>query len=307
MEKFRTFNPQPKMKKLTGWIQAAGILTLTAQLQAQIPVGSHYPGGAEGIKGASLPPPGFYLRDYNYFLTSDKVNGVSGDVDLFAYVQAPRLIWMTNWKILGANYGMDIIVPFAYKEISAPFGGANNFNLSDIQVEPLLLSWHLTQFDVAAGYAIWMPTGNFDASTPAKYLTSPGSGYWTHMLTLGAVWYPDKEKTWAFSQLNRYEINTEQDTTDITPGNMFTADFSLSKTVMQGVDVGVSGYYQQLVTKDSGAHASSDYSHVVGIGPEISAFWPQIGLFSSLRYAYELDAKDRPQGQTVVLTLTKPF
>jgi hypothetical protein len=286
---------------------AAGIFSLASQIQAQVPVGSHYPAGAEGIKGASLPPPGIYLRDYNYILTADKVNGVPGDVDLFAYVQAPRMIWMTDWKILGATYGMDIIVPFSYKEISAPFGGANDFNLSDIQVEPLLLSWHLEQFDIAAGYAIWMPTGNFDASTPAKYLTSPGSGYWTHMLTFGAVWYPDKEKTWAFSLLNRYEINTEQDTTGITPGNMFTADFSLSKTVLQGVDVGVSGYYQQLITKDSGPGASPDYSHVVGIGPEVSAYCAKLGLFSSLRYAYQVDVKDRPEGQTIVLTLTKPF
>ena len=88
---------------------------------------------------------------------------------------------------------------------------------------------------------------------------------------------------------------------------MFTADFSLSKTVLKGVDVGVSGYYQQLVTRDSGTGASPDYSHVVGIGPEVSAFWPQIGLFTSLRYAYQVDVKDRPEAQTIVLTLTKPF
>ena len=295
------------MKLFTRLLIAAGIFSLATQLQAQLPVGSHYPAGVEGLKGPSLPPPGVYLRDYNYFLTADKVNGIPGDVDLFAYVQAPRLIWMTDWTILGANYGMDIIVPFAYKQISAPFGSGHDFNLSDIQVEPLLLSWHLQQFDIAAGYAIWMPTGNFDASTPAKYLTSPGSGYWTHMLTLGAVWYPDEKKTWAFSLLNRYEINTEQDTTDITPGNMFTADFGLSKTVAPGVDVGVAGYYQQLVTKDSGTGASQDYSSVVGIGPEVSAFWPKVGLFTSLRYAYQVEARNRPQGQTIVLTLTKGF
>jgi hypothetical protein len=38
------------------------------------------------------------------------------------------------------------------------------------------------------------------------------------------------------------------------------------------VNRNAAGYYQQLVTKDSGAHASSDYSIVVGIGPEVSAF-----------------------------------
>jgi hypothetical protein len=272
-----------------------------------LPVGSHYPVGAEGIKGASLPPPGFYLRDYNFFYTANKVDGMPNGPDIFAYVQAPRLIWMTDWKILGANYGMDVIVPFAYKNIAAPFGDGHQFNLADIQVEPLLLSWHFKQFDAAAGYAIWVPSGNFDASTPAKYLTSPGSGFWTHMITLGGVWYPDEKKTWAVSLLNRYEINTEQDTTDITPGNMLTMEWGLSKTVVPGVDVGFIGYYQQLVTRDSGTGASPDYSNVVGLGPEASLFCPKLGLFTSLRYAYEVTAHDRPQGQTVVLTITKGF
>jgi hypothetical protein len=46
---------------------------------------------------------------------------------------------------------------------------------------------------------------------------------------------------------------------------------------------------------------------VVGVGPEVSAFWPKIGLFTSLRYAYEADAANRPQGHTITLTLTKIF
>lgn len=285
------------------------IAALALPAMAQLPVGSHYPTGAEGIKGSSLPPPGIYLRDYNFFYTATKVDGAPVDVDVFAYVQAPRLIWMTKQEILGANYGMDVIVPFAYKNIyaDAPIGTAGQFNLADIQLEPVLLSWHRKQFDFAFGYAVWVPSGNFDASTPAKYLSSPGLGFWTQMITLGGTWYPDEKKTWAFSLLNRYEINTEQQDTDITPGNMFTAEWGLSKTVVENIDVGVIGYYQQLVTKDSGTGASPHFSHVVAVGPEVNALWPKLGLFTSLRYAIEVDAANRPQGQTVVLTVTKPF
>ena len=159
--------------------QAAGIFALANQLNAQsLPVGSHYPVGAEGINGASLPPPGVYFRDYNFFYTASKVDGVPFDIDIFAYVQAPRLIWITKQEILGANYGCDIIVPFAYKNVSLPGASGYQFNLADIQIEPLLLSWHTKQFDFAAGYAVWVPTGNFDASSAIKHLTSPGNGYW---------------------------------------------------------------------------------------------------------------------------------
>jgi len=291
----------------TSFVLAAGIFSLAVNLHAELPVGSHYPIGAEGIKGAELPPPGFYVRDYNYFYTANKVDGMANGPDIFVYCQAPKLVWMTPWSFLGVNYGMDMIIPFIYKNISAPFGDGHQFNLGDIYYSPLVLSKHFQQFDVAGAYGVYVPSGKFNADTPVHYLTSPGNGYWTHMLTLGSVWYPDEKKTWAVSLLNRYEINTEQNHTDITPGNMLSMDWGLSKTIAQGVDVGFIGYYQQLVTKDSGPNASHDYSNVIGLGPEVSAFWPKIGTFTSLRYAYEVTAHDRPQGQTVVLTITKRF
>ena len=295
------------MKNLTRLILAATVIAFAAQLHAQLPVGSHYPVGAEGIKGASLPPPGVYVRDYNFFYTAGKVDGLPVDVDIFAYVQAPRLIWITKQEILGANYGLDVIVPFAYKDVSLPGVSGYQFNLADIQIEPLLLSWHFKQFDAAAGYAVWVPTGNFDGTSAIASLTSPGSGYWSHMLTLGGTWYPDEKKTWALSLLGRYEICHEQDDTHLTPGNMATLEWGISKSVAQGVDVGLIGYYQQQVTEDSGTGASKDLSHVVGVGPEVSAFWAKLGLFTSLRYVYEADVKDRPQGHTITLTLTKGF
>jgi hypothetical protein len=292
----------------TSFVLAAGIVALAVQLQAQsLPVGSHYPIGAEGLKGADLPPPGFYVRDYNYFYYADSVDGLTPKVDLFAYCQAVKLVYLTNYKILGANWGVDMIVPFMYKNLTGQLGTAGQFSLGDIYACPLLLSWHLDQFDFSAAYGVWAPSGNFETTTPANYLTCPGDGYWSHMFTLGGVWYPDTKKTWALSLLSRYEISTEQDNTQITPGNMYSLEWGLSKTVAQGVDLGLVGYYQQETTEDSGKGAATALSNVVGVGPEVSVLWEKIGLISSLRYVYEVSAKDRPQGQTVVLTLTKRF
>ena len=284
-----------------------GSIALAGSLQAQLPVGSHYPVGAEGIKGGSLPPPGVYLRDYNFFYTSDRVAGLPVDADIFAYVQAPRLIWITKQQILGADYGMDIIVPFFDKELHGALGGRNKFGLGDLQLEPVLLSWHEKKFDVAAGYALWVPTGSFESDSALHFLTSPGNGFWTHMFTLGGTYYADEEKTIALSLLNRYEINTRQAQTGITPGNMWTPEWGASKTVYEGIDVGLIGYYQDLITHDSGVNAARVGSHVTGVGPEVSALIKPLGMFGSLRYAYEVDAANRPQGQTITLTLTKPF
>lgn len=284
-------------------LAVAGLaLASTLASQAQPIVAGHYPAGAEGIKGASLPPPGVYFRDYNFFYFADEFKD-GPPFNITAYINAPRVIWMTDLEILGANYGMDVIVPFAYLNWSAPGNTDTDFGLGDIQIEPLLLSWHFKQFDLAAGYAIWLPSGDFKTTTPDLV----SKGFWSHMLTLGGTWYPDKEKTWAISLLNRYEFCHEQQNTHIDPGQVYTLEWGFSKSLNPGVDVGLIGYYQQQTTKDSGLTATNKRDRKLGIGPEINAFWPKLKLFTSVRYAYEFEAVERPEGHLVTLTLTKLF
>ncbi len=281
---------------------AAGALPFNASAQ-------HYPAGVEGIKAATLPPPGLYFRDYNYFYYSVEPNIFPLD-KVLAYVNAPRLIWLTGQKILGADYGMDLIVPFGYEKIDYSIPNAftqtrrfsdDEFGLGDIQFEPVLLSWHLKQFDFAGGYAFWAPSGDFNATDVANI----GKGFWTHMLTAGATWYPDEAKTWALSVLNRYEINQEQEDTDITYGQTLTMEWGISKTIEKVFDVGLAGYWQQQTTENDGG--PSGLSHVVALGPEVSAAIPKFGLIASLRYLREFAAVDRPEGNTVTLTVTKRF
>jgi len=280
----------------------AVVLTLPAIVQAQ----NHYPAGAEGIKAATLPPPGVYFRDYNFVYWADEFPGGPPDFDVFAYVNAPRVIWMTDVKILGANYGMDVIVPFGYTKLEVGGFEDSTFGLGDIQVEPLLLGWHTKQCDFALAYAIWMPTGD-SAAPPTADL---GKGFWSHMFTVGATWYADEAKTWSISVLNRYEIHTESDDIPVTPGDTATVEFGIAKMLKPGMDVGLVGYWQGQVTDDSAAGFSADptqHDRVTALGPEITAVWPKLGALFSLRYLREFDAKDRPEGNTITLTVTKRF
>ena len=131
------------------------------------------------------------------------------------------------------------------------------------------------------------------------------------MLTAGVTWYPDQDKKWALSVLNRYEINQKQSDTDITPGHAYTVEGGLSYGITKTLDVGAIGYYQQKVTEDSGDLATSARDRAAGVGPEVSVFFPKIMLGASLRYAYEFMAEGgsnpRLQGHTITLTLTKRF
>ena len=289
----------------TKWARLTGLFTTACVLLPLLAVAQsgHYVAGVEGIKAGSIPPPGLYTKDYNYLYLANGGDRLPPDFKVTAYVNVLRQIWITKWKILGADYGMDALVPFVYQDVTAGGKKPSKFGVGDMYVEPVLLAWHWQQFDVGAGYSIWMPIGQYDKTR----MVNAGKNFWSHMATLGGTWYPaGEDKSWAVSVLNRYEINTENSDLKVTPGNNLTVEFGLSKNLQQTVDIGVTGYYQQQVTKDSGTGATDFLlDRVFGVGPEVNYFWGKAKLFISARYAYEFGAKDRSRGHTFCLTLTK--
>jgi hypothetical protein len=299
---------KPRLQSLA---LAVFFVTLPSLLLAQAPppaLSSHYPAGVEGVKAASLPPPGVYFRDYNYIYFADNYKNGPPGFDLLAYVQAPRLVWISDFKVLGAYYGADVLVPFAYQDLNSAIGSDSKFGLGDIFVEPITLSWHPKQFDVAVGYGFWAPSGDYDAPTPTDPIrVSPGKGFWTHMFTAGATWYPDAEKTWSLSALNRYEINQENNDLGITPGQVWTLEFGVGKSITKTIELGLAGYYQLQTTSDSGTGASNAKDYAFGVGPEINLFCSKLGLFTSIRYVREVAVHDRPEGNMVNVTFTKRF
>jgi hypothetical protein len=288
---------------------AGGFAALAFSLQAQ--PSAHYVPGVEGIKAASLPPPGVYFRDYNYFYWSDRLNDSHGnkngpaDLDAFTYANLPRVMWITDVKFLGGYVGVDGFLPLVYQQASAntpagPFNG-DTFGAGDLYAEGTL-SWHLKQFDFAVASGVDAPTG--DSPSQRGPSTTPGLGYWTFMQTAGATWYVDEAKTWAVSALNRFEFNTEQRDTHITYGDAYTLEWGVSKSVCKEAELGVVGYYQQQVTGNS---SGDPLNRVAAVGPEVSFSIPPEMLFFSLRYDYEFMAESRAQGHTIVLTITKRF
>jgi len=280
----------------------------------------HYPLGSEGIKAATLPPPGMYLRMYNSFYTANSLRNGSGKdsgdgLDLDALAIVPRVIWMTDKKIFGADYGMDVLVPFVQTDVELDTPGLkdNEFCYGDMCVEPIDLAWHAERYDIGAAFAVWIPTGKYNKATadsPLRGLASPGKDFWTSMFTLGGTYYLDQEKTLSASVLSRYEIHSEKDETDVKPGQNVLIEWGVGKTLAKIWDVGVSGYAQWQLTDDSGSDVDWDKSlhdRVAAIGPEVGVFIPPVKTFVSLRALWEFSAVDRPEGTAVTLTLTKIF
>ncbi|MEA2063476.1 MAG: transporter, partial [Gemmatimonadota bacterium] len=154
----------------------------------------NYVPGVEGIKAASLPPPGFYWRQYYAFYNASTLADQNGDelpvgFDLGVMAVVERFIYVTKKKFLGADYAFDIIVPLQHinLEIDAMGIDDNKFSLGDICIEPFLLSWHGDRYDAACGVGFYAPTGAYDITEPA----SPGKDHWSTLLTLGTTLYLD--------------------------------------------------------------------------------------------------------------------
>lgn len=298
------------LQQLPRWSAAACAVVCATGLQAQLAQNTgHYPAGVEGIKAGSIPPPGLYFRDYNAFYAANQFEEAAGPVDfsVFSYVNAPRLIWITEQKVLGADWGMDVLLPIFYNDVEVNGAKFDEFGIGDVCIEPILLAWHGARYDLGVGYGFWAPIGDFDAGNPA----SVGKGFWSHMFTVGGTYYFDEKKTWAASVLNRFEVHHRNTDTDITPGASSTLEWGISKTVRPNLDVGVVGYYAQQLSDDSGSGVGAGYPtinpRVFAAGGEVSGLCPFLGMIASLRYVHGFGAEGRPEGGLGVFTLTKRF
>jgi len=142
-------------------ILGAALMALPQVIQAQ-PT-AHYVPGTEGLKAASLPPPGIYLRDYNVFYYSDRLNDSQGnsipgtDPKAFIYANVPRLLWITDMVLFGGSIGFDALLPLQYTDlevntVSGHFND-NTFGIGDAFGE-VTWSAHTAHWDLSLGYGI---------------------------------------------------------------------------------------------------------------------------------------------------------
>lgn len=297
---------------MTRMVLGSCLLLLTADLVSAQSDTGHYPPGAEGLLAATLPGPGEYLRWYNIDYTADALHDPYGHdlpVGLRENVFAtfPRFIWISDQKLLGADYGMDLGIPLvtAYVKETAARLDQSRTGVGDVLYEPILLGWHTDRWDVSFAAGVWAPTGEFHSAD----VVNTGKGYWTGMFTFGATYYFDEKKTWSLSGLGRYETNSSIEGRQIQPGDAFHIEWGLGKKI-DNWNVGVTAYTHWQVTNDHGSGVTYDnsvHNSLYSVGPEVVYFHERLKMFFSARYQVEVGAFDRTQGQNIVLTVTKIF
>ncbi|APG23959.1 SphA family protein [Syntrophotalea acetylenica] len=283
--------------------------------------GNHFTNGGEGIKVATVGPPGFYYRLYNFFYHVDTLKDghkdSSGDLDLFVFAQVHRPIWVTNIKLLGGDWLPNVVIPVVYTDFDLDFDSFSisdeRVSLGDCVVEPIAIAWHGKQWDAVFGAMAWVPVGHYDPDHPA----GAGKGYWTAQFDLGGTYYPDKEKTWSLSWLGRYETHFKQRGHDVTYGDDFHFEWGIGKALppsmgiglLRGFELGVVGYAQFQITDDRGKDVTWDKVHdrVFAVGPEIRFAIPKWKTLIEMRTNIEFGAVDRTEGIMTSLNITRAF
>ncbi|KIX13349.1 SphA family protein [Dethiosulfatarculus sandiegensis] len=274
----------------------------------------HYTPGSLGLNAASLPPPGFHYTMYNLMYTADTMlddngNDLDLDLDLTVFANVHQFTYMTDYKILGADFGFDVLIPLVYTSMEMKRQGVDedSFSLGDICVEPFVFAWHTPRWDVALAFGFYAPTGESDEPS------SPGAGYWSFMETLGATYYFDEARTWTASLLTRWLQNTEDRDTEITAGANVVAEYGLAKAFPFNsgelfLTAGVAGYTYKQLDEDSGDGASDQKYFGNAVGPEIRLMGFKPFPFQlSLRYLFEYAGENTTEGQNVCLTLIGSF
>lgn len=269
---------------------------------------SHYINGIEGMKAASAPPPGKYLRMYNVMYNANRIkdnNGNSNPFKIDVFAVANRFIYTTDHKIMGADFIVGAIVPLTYVHVDSPMigGSSTSFELGDIFLEPFVLSWHSKRSDSVLGIGAYLPTGKFNYGKASTI----GKGYWTYMLTAGTTQYLSADKSWHFSILSRYETHSSQRNTNYRAGDDFHFEWGLGKTLTPYTEIGVSGYCQWQLKKDRNGANGDNKERVYAIGPEINFNIPKWKASLSLRSLWEFGAKNTTEGNITTLTFTKPI
>ncbi|WP_353234612.1 transporter [Diaphorobacter ruginosibacter] len=291
---------------------AALALTLAGILSAGgARADGHYVPGVEGIQAASVPPPGMYYLGYliNYDIGSFRAPGSStrlpGHNTGTVTALANRVVWISGHRLLGADYGMEAIVPVIRTSLTVNAAGISDSRsgVGDIYVGPLVLGWHGQQWDAVAAAGMWLDTAS--TSHPA----SAGKGFKSAMLTGGATWYFDAARSISGSALVRFERNGHN-SAGLRPGSQVTMEWGLARN-FGAVQAGLVGYSQWQVSSDSGAGTGGQRSSRHAAGAELVYPIPGAGMF--LKAAAYKEARARagtgayPKGSLLRFTLVKAF
>jgi hypothetical protein len=290
--------------------------------------GSHTPGDF-GVQSGSQPQPGFYAALFYLRYDADTIKDADGNIvrlsptapgSIEVAAVAPLAWYVSKAKILGANYGAMMVLPFANASIEAPafaIGETIDTSVSDLLVRPLDLGWHTTRADVTVGFQLYMPTGRYERGGSDNI----GKGMWTYEPFVGTTVYFDEKRTVSLAATAYWELHGKKKDTDVKVGQILTLQGGLGKSFLGGGLITGAAYYAQWkLTEDQLVEFALPGQPPIGVSfpgkHRVFAFGPDVTLpvasksklfaLVNIRYLWESGAQLKTEGQTLVVTATFP-
>jgi hypothetical protein len=267
--------------------------------------------GISGLDNGSTAPPGVFVTFLPYVYNIDALVGPNGntvlkpDLTIAAYNIAYQVT--TEKKILGASYGLSVIIPVVNTRLTEDIFNASQQSggVSDIFVMPVALGWEKGKATYTVNYGFYAPSGNF---VPTLVLNA-GLGFWEHQIEAGVGYSFDKLKLWNASALTTWEINQSKSGLDLKPGPMFNLEYSLGHRFDKyKINLGAAGYFYRKLSPDSGSGVSplvaGNIDRSFGIGPEFKYTDPAKHLGLDFRYERQFGVEAKTQGDVFVIGIT---
>lgn len=302
---------QRAARAATALVAAVLLLAAVPGAARAMPQTGHYFSGANGLLSAVPMPAGFTYVNNFFMYNTDTVKDFAGDSikigQLDVYVNAFTPVWTSGTKILDATYSCMLLVPLQNVALGNYLGFEKEeyWGVGDILLQPLMLTWDLDGLFLTLRYGFFAPTGRFALDKDDNI----GLGYWTHQIVAGATWFFGPNATWHLSALNRIELHTKQSDQDLYPGANMVSEWGFGKTLIPGLDLGITGYANFQIDQEAGTSVNVDNNlyRVFALGGEVSYHIPETSLLVKLRCNKEFAARSHSQGLASAFTLAYHF
>jgi hypothetical protein len=279
--------------------------------RASAQLAGHYIGAATGLENGSAAPPGLFIT---FLPVVERVNALKGpggatiakpDINVVANMAGYSVT--TQKKILGAYYGLSVLIPVVNTRFTADLfdASAASAGLSDIYFAPVVLGWEKGNANYTANYGFYAPTGNFDPTSPLN----AGLGFWEHQIQAGMTYSVGKPKLWNTSFLTTWEISQSKIGSDVTPGPMLTVEYSLGwRFDKYQMNAGLAGYGYKKLSPDSGSGINPLLAGITdrsfGIGPEWKYTNLKWRLGFDFRFEQQFGVQAKTSGSVFVMSIT---
>ena len=317
------------MRRLPARLSSTGIsaLALIGSLVVASPASAQYQGhnfkGDFGVNSGTQPLPGIYVLLPVRPVECRRNQGRGrqygcqyrfGGFDLRAI--PATVIGVTPRKVLGANYGFMVALPFSTitpERVDEDVDDPTDWGFTDMYVVPLYLGWRTPRADFVAGYGFYAPTGRYEP----RATDNVGLGMWSHEIQGGVTAYADAAKKVSLATTAFFEMHSKKKDLDLKVGNMLTLEGGVAYNLPTiGGAFGLAYFAQMKVSDDSGSDFPElllgalnlrERNRLFGFGPDVTVGLFQRGTTAGLlnvRYLWQSGGKTTFEGSTVWIAFT---